>query len=190
MKWVNLIPHPSTSSELKASFQLRAGAILEHDFLKLRFLLTAERHDFLSLKLSKSAGTGARKNELWKETCFECFVPDSATEAYLEFNGSASGDWNLYFFDSYRLGMKECALLEALPPKLSGVEHREELGELEKLEIEWSIPRSVLPKNSSALGITMVLKTAVGTSYWAVAHTGEKPDFHLRSSFVYDSIRN
>ena len=37
------------------------------------------------------------------------------------------------------------------------------------------------------VGITTVVKLASGAvSYWALAHCGKQPDFHLRESFIAD----
>lgn len=46
-----------------------------------------------------------RRDNLWEDTCFECFISgdNRADSPYLEVNLAPWGDFNLYWFDSYRL---------------------------------------------------------------------------------------
>ena len=152
--------------------------------MSLRFLLKSDAPHFSQIAWPQASSAPGRKDELWKESCFECFIQDGDGNSYLEFNGSLSGDWNLYSFTAYREGMKAVPVETENSPKLFVLNQNESM-----LEVEWKIARSILPKEVSKLSLTTVLKTNDGSvSYWALEHTGERPDFHLRSSFVYDSI--
>ena len=53
-----------------------------------------------------------RQDYLWQADCFECFIAkDSQTDSpYLEVNLATNGEFNLYYFDSYRTP-------NALPPR-------------------------------------------------------------------------
>ena len=48
---------------------------------------------------------GARKDDLWKRTCFEAFICIPGGEAYYELNLSPSTEWAAYRFDGFRAGM-------------------------------------------------------------------------------------
>ena len=56
----------------------------------------------------------------------------------------------------------------------------------DQIQVVWRIPYFTDAMIQSA-SVTAVIKTApVETvSYWALKHAGEKPDFHLRGSFIH-----
>ncbi len=171
---MKLLPFSSSSLSIEAKLEVQAQGFL------LSFEITGSGVD--QVMISPRSTKPSRKNELWKETCFECFFGVGGVKQYFEFNGSTSGDWALYLFDDYRKGMRDAPvsaqpLLEKLE-KSSG-----------KIECVWRIPyftKSILQSAS----ITAVIKTN-GTdeaSYFALKHAGEKPDFHLRESFIHRFI--
>lgn len=53
-----------------------------------------------------------RQDYLWQADCFECFIAkdSQADSPYLEVNLATNGEFNLYYFDSYRTP-------NALPPR-------------------------------------------------------------------------
>ncbi len=121
-----------------------------------------------------------RKDELWKATCFECFFGVGSSERYYEFNGSPSGDWALYSFDGYRTGMKNQVMpLVSVVPVLEKLEKRED-----GITCIWNVP-AFTSEFLDRAGVTAVIATADGVSYWAIRHAGEKADFHLKESFVH-----
>lgn len=132
------------------------------------------------IKLPAFSALPTRKNELWKSTCFEFFIAMKNKPQYWEFNMSPSGDWNIYVMDAYRrIGFRE----ETRIAKLS-------LGfkkQRQSYSIETSMDLSpMFPSNQILqLGITAVIQTLDGLeSYWALAHPGQRADFHLRESFI------
>lgn len=171
--WVwalRLISSPSSSTlELEARLEVQSDGFL------LTFEVSGADVDRISLQPKSSKP--ARKNDLWKETCFECFFGVGGTKQYFEFNGSTSGDWALYSFDDYRKGMKDAPVSgDPVMKKLEKVNG--------KLECVWQIPyftKAILQGAS----LTAVIKMGENVSYWALKHAGEKPDFHLRESFVF-----
>lgn len=127
-----------------------------------------------------SAVQPERRNELWKTTCFELFFGPAGAMSYFEVNVSPSGDWNVYGFDDYRIGMRDTVVespfrsSETRP--LPRVEGRLDLSSL-GLRLEKT--------GDVVLGATAVMEYKDGEKeYWALAHKGEKPDFHVRSSFT------
>ena len=135
------------------------------------------------VSISGAATLPIRKNELWKETCFECFFGIANSKKYFEFNGSPSGNWALYSFEDYRQGMKDEVVVS--PPELIKFEKSPGM-----ILCVWQIPyfSEELIQNAS---ITTVIKSAPSSGvpeYWALKHSGDQPDFHLRSSFIHRFI--
>ena len=121
--------------------------------------------------------TPARTDDLWRTTCFELFLRPGAGEAYFEFNFSPSSQWAAYRFDGYRRGMANAAV-EAPVTTTSVAGRTYALSAVIDLR-----PLAVTP--SARLGLTAVLETKDGAkSYWALAHCGDKPDFHRADGFI------
>jgi len=128
-----------------------------------------------------AAGTPARRDELWRHTCFEVFVRRAAQDGYVEFNFSPSGEWAAYRFDAYRQGMR------ALEPATSpAIEARREAGMLEvQAQVVLPAPWDVAP--ALQVAVSAVVEACDGTlSYWSLAHPAGKPDFHHGDGFVVD----
>ena len=161
--------------------EVSAGAALEAGILNLEYRVRGSGIPFVFSGLPEIHSE--RKSDLWKETCFEAFLELGVGEGYLEFNGSLSGAWDLYHFDSYRSGMKR--VIGASEPCL--IEREVDQG---VLVVKWSVPVPEGAILTGKTGLTVVFKPGERPSYWALCHDGGKPDFHLKSGFIYDSIRN
>lgn len=196
MNWTSLKPFPGLHVPHTKNYQITAGAEWGRSGLTLHYLVKAVNKTALhQIELSESKAKPERKDELWKTTCFESFIGIPGTEAYLEFNGSPSGDWNLYLFRKYREGMTPISVPVGATPK----QITRSTSELE-LEVKWLIPVAALKPGFFSMGVSqieietvglsIVLCTPAATTYWALDHHGVKPDFHLRNSFNYDPIRN
>lgn len=115
---------------------------------------------------------------LWQHTCFEAFVATPGASDYREFNFSPSGQWASYRFAAYREKI-------AAPP---GDAPQVAFGATEDgFILEVRIPSTALPPPDQPLqlGLSAVIEAADGTlSYWALAHPGERPDFHHPDAFV------
>ncbi|MBO9667231.1 MAG: DOMON-like domain-containing protein [Bdellovibrio sp.] len=121
----------------------------------------------------------ARRDELWKTTCFEAFFSaNQNTESpYLEINCSPAGDWNAYSFSSYRQGMTPHPKAEV---KLIQVEPEPE-AVLFRVRIQ--CPDLVKFRQ---MGITSVVEFSDGSkSYWSLSHPGPQADFHNKSGFTH-----
>lgn len=129
--------------------------------------------------------SGKRRDELWKATCFECFLGPIGQENYVEWNFSIDGDWAAYSFKSYR---DEMAAATVQPPMfhLPQSEWRKS-GRL-FLEVEADVPaelRSIsLARLQAGLTAVIVEPGQEKPFYWAIEHWREKPDFHARESFT------
>ena len=91
--------------------------------------------------------------------------------AYSEFNFSPSERWAAYDFTAYREGMAPRPMVRA--PVITPRRGRD------VLILEAAIRLTDLPPLPWRYGLTAVIEEAGGAkSYWAMAHGGERPDFH------------
>jgi hypothetical protein len=132
--------------------------------------------------LPSPIASSARKDDLWRTTCFEFFIAVKDSPQYWEFNLSPSGDWNVYAIDAYRqVNMREETRIQQLQ---FNVQKKMERFSLEtELDLSPILPEDVYIE----AGITSVIKTKDGKeSYWALIHPYPKADFHARNSFVIE----
>lgn len=166
---LTLVPYSGNSHGLRVDVHLERS----NDEVRFRF-----RVEGAGVKHAPF-GAGSRRDELWKTTCFEFFVGPADQRSYFEINMATSGDWNAYAFDDYRDGMKWAEGVRRSPLQ-------EVRSSNEELELRGVFRLSDFPLvGPVVLGATAVVEYLDGTKdYWALAHKGEKPDFHLRSSFI------
>ena len=123
----------------------------------------------------------SRKNDLWKETCFEFFIAAKNSEQYREFNLSPSGHWNVYRFESYRKGVREEPAFSSLP--FSVKREKDSL----QLSLELDIGKIMPPDQILKAAVSAVIKYADGKIvFWALTHPGQKADFHRRDGFIIE----
>lgn len=125
----------------------------------------------------------AECGNLWQHTCCEAFVAVPDTDDYLEFNFSPSGCWAVYRFNDYRV--RDDTFRCAVAPKIEFTPHEQ------AFELTATVPSALFKSQWPGqthwlIGLTAVIETTAGEkSYWALRHEGEKPDFHLRSQFLF-----
>ena len=123
----------------------------------------------------------SREDNLWKHTCFEAFVQAHGAQSYCEWNFSPSTQWAAYAFDRYREGMRNQPAVTPL------IELRAERRRYE-LKATIDVSEAPLPRNVLwSVGLSAVIETGAGLSYWALAHPAPQPDFHNAAGFVYDA---
>lgn len=118
----------------------------------------------------------ARQDGLWQATCFELFVAGPG-ETYAEFNFSPSERWAAYDFTGYRTGMADRVMPRppVITPRRGG----------DVLFCDVAIPIECLPPRPFRFGLTAVIvEEGDVRSFWAMAHGGERPDFHDRACFA------
>ena len=166
---------PFPASEHPRDLQLRVVVDRNPHILTLRYELSDPA---AQVALAAPAESPLRKNNLWEETCFECFIATPGSSAYWEFNFAPSGNWNAYHFEAYRQGMREETNFEAMPLRISRAPN------VLTLIAEIDLRKMYLGNLSIQLGLTAVIKTSDdAVSFYALAHHGAQPDFHLRESF-------
>ena len=122
-----------------------------------------------------------RKDELWKDTCFEFFLSIKDSQQYWEFNLSPTGYWNIYRFDGYRQGMLEETAFTILPFNVQN--QTDGLA----LVLDVDLGKIISENQAIEVAITTVIKHRNGeVTYWALTHQGVEADFHLRDSFIIE----
>ena len=120
-------------------------------------------------------GGSDRADELWKTTCFEAFLREAGQKRYREWNFAPSGQWAAYDFSSQRKGMKNADVDQA--PYIR----------MEDNLTWWALGATIAldADKKWELGLSAVLEEKDATkSYWALAHAGDKPDFHSPDCFA------
>ncbi|WP_163336073.1 DOMON-like domain-containing protein [Desulfopila sp. IMCC35008] len=120
----------------------------------------------------------ARRDGLWKGSCFECFVQAVGHDDYHEINLAPNGDWNVYHFTKYRAGMAEESAIDRIESAV--FVERESATIRCRIALDKCYPVSSLMQ----VGISCILLHRSGTpSHWALKHLGSKPDFHDSRAF-------
>lgn len=114
----------------------------------------------------------ARRDNLWKTSCFEIFWQPIGGTYYREFNLSPSGQWAVYDFDSFREGMRD-APVDAISLSCS---HSSANGQGE-LVLKASIAAE-LPAPALVALNAIVEHQDGGMQYWALAFASGNPEFH------------
>ena len=169
-----LFPHGSSPAP---DLMGAATAEREGTELLLRFELSGSVGGVM---LPEQSANPARRDELWRETCFEAFVRPSGSEAYHEVNIAPSGDWALYHFTDRRLGMTN-------PDVPAPAIELEATGDRLVLRAGLELAGLLSPAVPWQLNLTAVLRTRDANTYWALAHSPEGlPDFHDPACFVLE----
>jgi hypothetical protein len=134
--------------------------------------------DLSTLLIPPPTVTPTRKSLLWEHTCFEFFLGVPGVPEYWEFNLSPAGDWNIFHLDNYRQGLREELAFDALSFE-TNLQARSLV-----LKLELDLRHIIESPQDVEVSVTSVIEPHAGEiSYWAVTHTGEQADFHLRDSF-------
>jgi len=170
-----LRPHPQSPCKAVRRFGIGIGFDADPGMLQVRFRIEGD----IDRLVLPAAGFARRSDGLWQHTCFEAFLRPDANESYHEFNFAPSGDWAAYRFGARR---SERSLPELPPPPIRFRAERD------RCELSADIPIASLTELAAAAalhaGVAAVVETDDGyLSYWALAHGGERPDFHDPSTF-------
>jgi len=149
----------------------------EKGILAIHYLLSGKIEDVL---MPPPSVNPARKDELWKSTCFELFLGITNSPQYWEFNFSPSGEWNVYRMDAYRrIGFREETSIQRLQLEIQN--------EADGFVLNATVDLNPVFQQSQLLdvGIAAIIQTNDGNAtYWALNHSAPYADFHLRESFI------
>ncbi len=154
--------------------QIHAGFCILESSIRLEYRLTGNLEQLL---IPDKVIAPQFRDELWKHTCFEAFLLDQDETRYWEFNFSPSRDWAIYRFADYRQ--------RDLGERLDDIDL---VIQQERYPSEFVLKVEIKPYERFAIkrvGLTSVLEHQTAkTSYWALHHAREKPDFHAKESFI------
>ena len=172
--WIDLHCHPSTRTDAVHAIQVAVRRSSAE--LKLTFRLDG---DIPRIRVAPPT-TPRFARDLWQHTCFEAFIAVDGQATYHEFNFAPSSEWTVYAFSGYRDGVPVAD--ETLNPH---IETRTTSG---RLELDALVPLDLLSAfHARALlriGLSAVVETIDGLSYWALRHPKDKPDFHDADGFT------
>ncbi|MDO9693333.1 MAG: DOMON-like domain-containing protein [Candidatus Latescibacteria bacterium] len=171
---VDLVPFVAAEPPL----ELNLSGVVARDVGFLRVCFRLQGNPAL-VRLPVAAGSGTRRDSLWLGTCFEAFVAVEGEHRYAEVNLATSRDWNVYLFEEYRCGMRPDHSVSDLMRSTVLVDGI--------LTADFSLPLTSLAPGDRVLevGLAAVIRHADGRlSHWALAHPGERPDFHRREGFL------
>jgi hypothetical protein len=170
----DLIPHPESPRGPVSA--LGVEVVRTGDVLDLRYRLNG----LLDRIAIPAPAAQARRDDLWKHTCFEVFIRAGDEAGYCEFNVSPSTHWAAYSFSGYREGMAELAVPA---PRIA---RRMENSTLE-LSVSLDLSAEPVASQQWRLAISAVIENDTEQrSYWALAHPSGKPDFHHADGFVLE----
>lgn len=163
---VRLIPHPERAPS--TPFELTVTLSREGEQAVVDYRLAGP----IARVHVPPLATPARRDELWRHTCFELFASGPGT-GYQEFNFAPSREWAAYTFTDYRDGMTS---LPIESPRIDISATADQLSLTARLRIAPSIAR---------IGLSAVIEEQDGrVSYWALAHPPGAPDFHHPDCFA------
>ncbi len=173
----DLVPFPGSPP----SVSLRIEGSLHRHGNSTQFFITIVCANIDRIRFPAHGKSSERKYGLWEQTCFEFFLAPKNSRRYWEFNISPSGAWNVYRFKNYREGMIEESAVLTLHSKV--IRQRESLS----ISLDFDSRNLFGPELIMRAGVSAVIEDIKGMkSYWALAHMGEKPDFHARKSFTIE----
>lgn len=169
-----LIPFPDPGIP---KIKFTGSVVREGSVLTIRYAVSGAIEEVLFPHLNPQPG---RRNDLWRNTCFEFFLAFPDQPQYWEFNLSPSGDWNAYRMDAYRqISLQEEELILGLR-----LDIRRNL-ECYHLECVADISPILIAEKPLQMGISSVIQTQDGhETYWALHHPSSQADFHQRESFI------
>jgi hypothetical protein len=142
------------------------------------FTLRFELRGAIDVLVLPESPAPARRDELWRSTCFEAFLRGEGRCDYLELNLAASGDWNVYRLTGYREGL---APAPVPAPRIGWAAQEERATLVATVDLG---PAGVASEALS-VGLSAIIEERCGRkSYWALAHPAGKPDFHAEAGFV------
>lgn len=169
---------PFATTPSSETFQVLCDVELTADALELRYRIQGPID---SLVLPQEVGNPQFRDELWMSTCLEVFLQPQGQTTYEEWNFSPSGNWAYYHFREYRRPSDGGLKLQPLEP-LQWIRNNHQL----LLQVDIPLFQTFTHVDEILqYGVTAVLQLKNGEKqYWALQHAGDRPDFHLATSFV------
>jgi hypothetical protein len=177
-RWIDLTCHPSSRPET-----VRSVGVLVRRSASAELYLTFRLDGDMPRIRVPSPGVPRIATQLWRHTCFEAFIAIEGQPAYHEFNFAPSGEWAVFAFRGYRDGGPL-----ADDPNDPMRPHIAVRSAASRLELDAMVPLELLsvihPRATLRIGLSAIIETSDGLSYWALRHPADKPDFHDAHGFA------
>lgn len=171
---VDLIPFPDSKDGCPVE-RLVASLLRTAEGVELVYELKGDPSRIASLALKPSH----RGHDLWTTTCFECFLMRPERAGYIECNLAPSTEWAVYSLSGYREGFCES---DAALPRLAAEVAPDGLTLRATLALD---KEAFAPTAPIRAALSAVIEATNGeTTYWALAHPSDEPDFHHPDSFT------
>lgn len=168
-----LIAHPDFPCPAIEAFEIELSRVGEA-MLHIDYAIVGD----MAALLVPAPAIPARRDELWRHTCFEAFVEDGG--GYAEVNLAPSGEWAAYRFDGYRTGMRDAPVVS--PPAIASAVEPGRLTVGAKINLA-----GLVAPGPARIGLSAVIEAKDGAkSYWALAHAEGNPDFHHHACFAIE----
>jgi len=163
-----------------APYDLKIGGyVARHaNRLEVRYEITG---DLQMIDIPGRKREASRVKGLWENTCLELFLAARDCDRYWEVNLCPSGDWNVFRFDRYDEERSADKLVEEVLFNSLPVRIQKGSGSF-SLAFEFSLDGIIQGDQVIEVGVSAV--TAAPKTYWALAHCGSMPNFHIRDSFT------
>ena len=177
-KTVSLRAHATCTPPAALALACAVGFDADGD-LRLSYRFSGHLTDLLIPARSAPFATDG----LWQHTCCEAFIAAVDAPDYHEFNFSPATTWAAYRFTAYR--ERDLAWQPPAAPQIACTHSTNQL------QLDACLPANLLPPGHRLqISLTAVSETLAGDKrYWALHHAGERPDFHLRDSFILELER-
>jgi hypothetical protein len=178
MKIAQIIPFsPVETTQSEAYRTIQVNITKSNHEIIAEFVL---RGDTRAIQWPAAAGHTSPGTDLWKHTCFELFISQPGHRDYWEYNFSPSRQWAIYAFQDYR----QPAPLAATHTPIIELPHHSDTEFT--LQVRFT-PESPLINTPLNIGVAAIIETTDGQRHhYALRHCGNKPDFHLRESFLLE----
>lgn len=162
-------------------FQVFADVEWKHGRYRMRFRIEGPIGEVSLLNADAGVISQQPLLELWKHTCFESFLGPVDQDYYYEINLSSAGDWTVFRFTGERKGR---VTLEKLAPLSLKARRGDSFYEFEA-EFDFSSLEDLRGARLRTSPAVILEAGSGGHSYWAAAHSGERPDFHKPAHRVW-----
>ncbi len=161
--------HPYIQEESNLDSSITVECAVESSLIRLNF------HIPQGIEFEDGEDLSQRRDELWRSTCFECFIAYE-DRSYDEWNFDLHGHWQNYRFETYRYPH---------PPQEGPFSGQEVEYLLKGRQLYLELP---IEKKVEAINPCVVIE---GKQFFAHRHGSEKADFHDLKTFInLKSIEN
>jgi len=153
---------------------VKATIKFHHNHLILEYQILGNLSNYHFPKIT----TQQRADNLWLDSCFELFVASTNSNSYWEINISPSTKWNIYYFTSYKEGMRKSDIISTPTIKIDRY-HDKYVLSFESIISKDCFDQGLL------INLCVILLDRKGVRhFYSIKRREDSPDFHDRDYFV------